>query len=201
MTQLREDQEAFIIQQRKEWGEILTGFETKNKYAIMDEQGEQLMMAAEVGTGFLSRNFLKSLRPWTIHVMDNDSNQLLLLKRTFRFYFHEVQIQDAAGTVLGSVKRQWSWVRRIYKVFDAAGTERFTLFGPFLHPWTFNIMQGSAEIGKITKKWSGLGKEIFTRADNFGLTYPANLDSQDKDLLLGAVFLIDFVHFEQSNNN
>ncbi|MFP4356606.1 MAG: phospholipid scramblase-related protein [Phycisphaerae bacterium] len=200
MTEVAADQEALIIQQRKEWGEILTGFECKNKYAILDQQGQQLMMAAEVGSGILSRLFLKQLRPWTIHVTDNDANMLLHIKRSFRFFFHEAEIQDAGGQVLGRIKRQWSWVRRIYKVFDAAGQERFTLFGPVLHPWTFNILRGQQEMGKITKKWSGLGKEIFTKADNFGLTYSAGLGDDEKDLLLGAVFLIDFVHFEQSNN-
>ncbi len=28
------------VQQKKEWGEILTGFETKNKYAVMDASGQ-----------------------------------------------------------------------------------------------------------------------------------------------------------------
>ena len=193
-------QEAYIIQQKKEWGEILTGFETKNKYSIMDMAGQQLMMAAEVGTGFLSRNFLKSARPWTIHVMTNDSQPLLLLKRPFKFYFHRVNVEDSNGAFIGHVQRTWSWVRRIYTVHDRAGAEKFTLFGPILHPWTFNILQNGQEIGKITKKWSGLAKEWFTTADNFGMTYPASLDSDSKDLLLAAVFLIDFVHFENKGN-
>ena len=28
---------------------------------------------------------------------------------------------------------------------------------------------GSQEVGKISKKWSGLAKEYFTDADNFGV--------------------------------
>ena len=43
-------------------------------------------------------------------------------------------------------------------------------------------------------------KEAFTKADNFGITFPADLDVTRKSLLLGAVFLIDFVHFERGGN-
>ena len=81
-------------------------------------------------------------------------------------------------------------------MFDNSGQEIFKLFGPILHPWTFNILKDGNEIGKITKKWSGLGKEAFTDADNFGVTFPIDLPLEQKSILLGAVFLIDFVHFE-----
>ena len=39
------------------------------------------------------------------------------------------------------------------------------------HAHTFQVMSndGTQPIGKITKQWSGLAKEIFTDADNFGI--------------------------------
>ena len=39
-------------------------------------------------------------------------------------------------------------------------------------------------------------KEGFTDADNFGVEFPNEWDIRLKALFLGAVFLIDFVHFE-----
>ena len=32
------------------------------------------------------------------------------------------------------------------------------------------------KVGKISKQWSGLGKEVFTDADNFGINFPLDLD-------------------------
>ena len=32
------------------------------------------------------------------------------------------------------------------------------------------------QVGKITKQWSGIGKELFTDADNFGVSFPKDLD-------------------------
>jgi hypothetical protein len=71
------------------------------------------------------------------------------------------------------------------------------LYGPLLHPWTFEIRKGGMPQGKICKKWSGLLKEGFTDADNFGVTFPPGWCDAHKSLLLAAVFLIDFVHFEK----
>ncbi len=40
---------GLIIRQQKEWGEILTGFETRNKYIVSDVSGTRLYLAAEEG--------------------------------------------------------------------------------------------------------------------------------------------------------
>lgn len=42
----------------------------------------------------------------------------------------------------------------------------------------------------------GLAKELFTDADNFFVTFPPNSTSTQRALLLGALFLIDFLYFE-----
>lgn len=189
-----------VIRQHKEWTEIFTNFETRNRYAVCNPDGEEMMLAAEVGGGFLSRNFLQAMRPWTIEIVDRQGKGLLTVKRPFKFYFHRAEIHGPDGTLRGAVVRRWSWLRRIYSVTDASGAEQLQLFGPILHPWTFNVLRNGEEVGKITKKWSGLAKEAFTKADNFAVTYRSDLPDEQKQLLLGAVFLIDFVHFERKNN-
>jgi hypothetical protein len=55
------------------------------------------------------------------------------------------------------------------------------------------------EVGLIAKKWSGMGKEMFTDADNFNITFPSSIDNAQKSILLGALFLIDMIYFEKSN--
>jgi uncharacterized protein YxjI len=180
---------------------MLTGFETKNKYVVLDSSGEKLYMAVEEGGSTLLRIFFKALRPFEINVLTFDGKSILKLKRPFRFFFHQLYIFDSHGTPLGTIKRRFSVLRRIYSVFNNSGEEIFQLFGPILHPWTFEVRKNNREYGKITKKWSGLLKESFTDADNFGVTFPDDWDITLKALLLGAVFLIDFVHFENKGNN
>lgn len=192
---------ALMISQKKEWGEILTGFETKNRYAVMNQSGELLFSADETGGNFLLRSFLKALRPFSLEIRDLSGALQLTVNRPFRLFFHEIDVYDANGVLQGRVKREFSFLRRIYTVFDASGKEIFQLFGPLLHPWTFEIRTGERMVGKITKKWSGLFKEGFTDADTFGVQFPEGWQEQTKATILGAVFLIDFVHFENNNDN
>ena len=187
---------SLVVSQQKEWGEILTGFETTNRYTISDVSGNRLYLAAEEAGSTLLRWFLKALRPFTIAVLTENGQVVLRVVRPFRFYFHRAEVVDAKGQSLGVIEKRFSVLRRIYSVLDSSGAEVFQLLGPILHPWTFEIRKDGVEYGKITKKWSGLLKEGFTDADNFGVMFPAEWDVKLKALFLGAVFLIDFVHFE-----
>ena len=190
---------GLVISQKKEWGEIVTGFETKNKYEIFDTAGNELYIAIEKDGSTLLRWLLKSLRPFEISIRTYDNHQVLKVVRPFRFYFHQLNIFSSQGELIGTIQRQFSLLRRIYSVLDSLGNELFQIFGPLFHPWTFEIKKGVDQYGKITKKWSGLLKEGFTDADNFGVTFPGKWDKKIKALFLGAVFLIDFVHFENTS--
>lgn len=66
----------------------------------------------------------------------------------------------------------------------------------------FNVLSpdGSQEVGKISKQWSGFLRETFTDADTFGINFPIDLDVRMKAVLLGATFLIDFNFFEKKGN-
>ena len=189
---------TLVVSQKKEWGEILSGFETKNRYVVLSEMGNELYYAAEKSS-LLLRLFLKALRPFEIIVARADGSTVLNLQRPFRFYFHKLDVRDAQGKLLGTIEREFSLLRRLYRITNSMGMEICRLYGPLLHPWTFEIRENDRQVGKITKKWSGLAKEFFTDADNFAIEMPPGKDVETKSVLLGAVFLIDFVHFESKN--
>lgn len=191
--------DALIVNQKKELGEIITGFETRNKYKILDNQGQELFSALEEGGSTLARLFLKNLRSFEMCIRNSNGDLQIKAKRPFRFYFHEIDVYDGNDNLLGTIKREFTLIRREYSVLDPKGNKIFSLFGPVLKPWTFQILDNGQEVGKITKKWSGLLKESFSDADNFGVTFPISWETNTKALFLGAVFLIDFVHFENTN--
>ncbi|MCX7736849.1 MAG: phospholipid scramblase family protein [Candidatus Kapabacteria bacterium] len=187
---------SLIISQQKHWGEILSGFEMKNKYIIYDEFGKELYFAGEESSSLLGRLFLKSSRPFEILILDKQGNKILKLKRPFKFFFPELTVMDSFDNILGKIKWKFAFFKRLYTIYDPNGIEIMELEGPFFKPWTFNIIKNGIEQGKIVKRWSGAMKEMFTNADNFGITFPPDSDLKAKAILLGAVFLIDFVHFE-----
>ena len=171
-----------------------------NKYVVSDERGNELFYALEEEGSVLARLFLKAYRPFAIDVLSRDGQKLLRIERPFKFYFHTAQIYDGTGTLIGTLERHFAVLRRTYSVLGTDGNVLFQLFGPLFHPWTFNILEGPTQRGMIQKKWTGLAKETFTDADNFGVTFPSDWPVDRKTLALGAVFLIDFVHFENKGD-
>jgi Zn-finger nucleic acid-binding protein/uncharacterized protein YxjI len=195
------DIDSFRVNQRHEWGEILSGFEVANRYRI--QAGNEYYTAEEKSTGFASlitRTFLSSMRPFEINIWDAENQHVLTLIRPLRAYFHEVRIDDVKHNKLGRVQRRFAIINKRYSVYNAHDKEILSINGPLIRPWTFFINRNGREIGRISKKWSGLMKEMYTDADSFGIKFPKSLDNKTKCLLLGAVFLIDFLHFEQNQN-
>ncbi len=197
MEQLK-DVDTLLVKQKKEWGEILTGFETKNNYEILDISGKQLYRAAEKSS-FLFRWFLKNLRPFTMHILSTQNNTVLKFKRPFKFFLHRISITDSSNKQLGMIQQKFAVFSKKFLVKDSAGKEIYQIHGPFLHPWTFNILKEYREVGKISKKWSGMGKEMFTDADNFNIAFPQDINTEEKAVLLGCLFLIDMLYFEKSS--
>jgi uncharacterized protein YxjI len=194
--------DRLTVRQRKRWLEILLSFEMRNAYDVYDETQAPVLRVQEQGGGFLTlikRIFLGPLRPFQAHVLEAGSGQTLLeLRRPFRFIFHRLEVRTPMGEKIGAIQRRWSWLRRIYVIEDATGHVIADLFGPILRPWTFELRVGEQVRGMIRKRWSGLLKEAFTDADNFGVELGDVRDANLKALAFAATVLIDVVHFERS---
>jgi uncharacterized protein YxjI len=190
---------ALRVQQKKEWGEILSGFEGANRYQVIGDNGQPLYFVGEVGGGFglfLLRSFLKAKRPFTMEVKATDGSTALRLERPWRWFFPYMEVLDGQGRHLGALQYRFAFFQRLYDVLGPSGEVLAQLRGPFFKPWTFIIEEGGREVGKIQKKWSGFGKEMFTDADNFGVTFGDIRDPRLRVLAVAATFLLDFVHFE-----
>ena len=67
--------------------------------------------------------------------------------------------------------------------------------------WNFRFLtEDGQELGKVTKKWAGIGKELFTSADNYmiALDETRKLPPDTSALLLAAGIAIDTVYKERS---
>jgi uncharacterized protein YxjI len=195
----------FIIKQHKEILEILSGFETKNKYIIMDENKSKLGYIAEQGSGLLrilKRFFLRSHRPFDITVFDNEANEALRLNRKFFWIFSDlfVQVNDKK---IGSIHRRFSFYQKKYSIQDDNGLELFLIKSPIWRLWSFPITDKlNNKIGIITKKWQGLISEIFTDADAFLIKLDSpTLSDTEKVLLFASGISIDFDFFENNQGS
>jgi len=199
------DFQRLTVRQRKLWLELLLNFEMKNSYDVYDDQQMPVFRVREQGNGFLAflkRIFLGPLRPFSALVTDLGTDApVMLVRRPFRFIFHRLEVTGADGQPLGAIQRRWSWLRRIYVVEDASGNVVADVFGPILRPWTFEVRIDGHPQAVIRKRWSGLLKEAFTDADNFGVEIGALDSPRLKALVFAATVLIDVVHFERAKGS
>ena len=197
------DRERVLVKQNKEWGEILLGFESKNRFDLMDEDGTLLGRAAEEGKGFgamLLRNLFGSMRQASIHIYDLEGNEIGRGEKPFRFFFHRMEVYDGKQ-LLGAVQRKWSWFHRRFSIENSAGEPIMEIFSPLFRIWTFKLMFQGQEVGRISKKWGGMMRELFTDADSFGVECKTHVPAEIRKMLLVATFLIDFTCFENNNRS
>jgi len=195
--------ERVLIHQTKEWGEILLGFESKNRFELKSESGDRLGYAAEEATGigqWFLRNLFGHCRRASIHICDATGRRVGRGEKPFRWFFHRMEVFDG-DTLAGAVQRKWAWFHRIFAVENKAGEEVMELRSPFFHPWTFTLTFRGHPAGVIRKQWSGLLKEWFSDADTFGVEFGAHVPNEVRKLLLVATFLVDFTCFENNQGS
>lgn len=200
MTNLSEHQEL-VVSQKVESFEAFTGLETQNRYSVSTPDGVPLVYAYEKSS-LLARMLIKKNRPLVIHAVDPDNKPVLTASRSFFFVLSHLHVQDGSGREIGSLRRQISIRGRRFTIEDAAGTVLAEIHGPFLRPNTFMIYKQDEEIGRITKQWSGIGREMFTDADTFRVEMETTKVDQDFALLmLASAFAMDLDFFENSGSN
>ncbi|XP_076453825.1 phospholipid scramblase 1-like [Babylonia areolata] len=207
--------DQLLVKQKMEAFEAFTGFETNNKYQVLNSLGQRVFMAVE-DTCCCTRCCCGSSRPFDIKLMDNTKKEIVHLERPLRCEFclfccclQKLEVQAPPGNLIGYVKQAWDCCSRPrYKIQDAGGETVLRISGPCCRcnicgdiEFEVTSEDGETHVGTISKQWSGLAKEIFTDADNFGVTFPLNMDVKTKATVLGAVFLIDFMYFEHDQDD
>jgi uncharacterized protein YxjI len=192
------------VRQVREWREVLSPFEHRNRYEVRGSLDEPLLYAGEVGSGMgraLLRSFLKARRPFTLELRTATGSVALRLVRPFHLLRSRLRVEDGEGRVLGEVRQRLRLVRRVYDVLGPGGEPLARLVGPFFRPWTFRLERKGRALAVIQKRWRGLGIELLTDADSFGVRFePALQDPTLRLLTLAATFLVDFVHFEKKDD-
>lgn len=188
--------QELVVQQHVEPLEVFTGLESKNRYSVNTPQGETLLYAYEE-SGFFGRQFLRTHRPLTLHVMDGQRQPVLEASRAFFWFFSHLHVRDSTGRPLGSLRRRFGLLRRRFRLEGPAGQLVAEVRGSLLHPNTFTIHRQGSEVARITKRWSGALREAFSRADTFQIQFAGREGGQDFSLLvLATAFAIDLDFFE-----
>ncbi|CDQ62453.1 unnamed protein product [Oncorhynchus mykiss] len=125
----------------------------------------------------------------------------------FKCCVPQLEVQAPPGTTIGYVSQDWNPCVPKFSIKGANKETVMKLEGPCFAcnccgdvNFKLTGKDGGKPIGRISKQWSGLIKEVFTDTDNFGIQFPMDLDVKMKAVLMGTCFLIDFMFFEKVGN-
>lgn len=188
----------FLIKEQVGW------FKAANSYDILDpESGEVLMECREPRLGFFTKMLRftkwKTATPFHVEVNTPSGEAVLAVKRGVSLFVSKVDVLDEDDERVGGFKQKlFSWTSTFYVLGDQ-DQQLCTLKGKWTS-WEFNFEHNGKSLAKVTKKWDGLARQLFTDADTYMLEISDEVpeDNPLRILILASVVCIDMVLSERS---
>lgn len=209
------------VEQKKSFTEILVGWDRNNKYNISNGAGQQCYFAIEE-TDTCMRQCCGNQRGFVIKVLDNMQQEVIRVTRDFKCCAgccwcagccdccsFELKVEAPVGQVVGYVKQKGSFMRSHYDILDEFHEPVLKITGPFCicdgaccpcdNEFKLMTLDETQQIGNVKKVYAGFLTEMVSMADRFSIEFPMDLAAKTKACLLGALFMIDFMHFEHDS--
>jgi uncharacterized protein YxjI len=175
-------------------------FKAANSFDVFDpETRELILQCREENLGFFTKMFrftdYKRTTPFEIDIKTPTGETILTVKRGVSFFLSSVEVLDERKQVIGKFKQKLFSIGGKFEVLDASERPLCMLKGKWTS-WDFKFVSNDGkEFATVTKKWSGLGKELFTSADNYILQISSQVpaDNPLRMLIMAAVMCIDLV--------
>ena len=149
--------------------------EVANEYGIYDQHGRQLGTCAQYGQNAAQKAFrflskADTLMPVKLQIKDLHGNPVLLLHRPAATMFKPaIHVQRPDGLEIGTIKLANLWGKARLN-FEVGGQVHGAMIAENLRGWDLRLVDHQEQqIGQISKSWEGLGKAMFTSADNYVL--------------------------------
>lgn len=192
--------------------ELMTGFETNNRYDVKNNANQMVYMVTE-DTDDFTRNAYRNLRPFVLRVTDYMGREVMTMQRPFRCTCccfccpsarQELEVQCPPGVSIGFVAEHWNLCRATYSIQNEKKESVLRVRGPCAtygcgsdSVFEVKSLDGVSQVGSIVRKWNGL-LSTMGDADHFEIHFPLDLDVKMKAMIFGACFLIDFMYFERT---
>ncbi|MBI1337374.1 MAG: RNAase [Phycisphaera sp.] len=151
--------------------EHVGAFKASNNYDIYNPQTGQIVMhCREEGLGLFTKILrftdYKRMTPFDVVVRTPDGRQVVRVKRGISLFLSKVQVLDGENRLVGMFKQKFFSIGGAFTVLDTQEQPVCMLRGKWTG-WDFRFVKDEEEYAHVSKKWAGLGKELFTSADNY----------------------------------
>lgn len=175
-------------------------FKAANSFDILDPDSKQVILnCREENLGFFTKMFrftdYKRMTPFNMEIKTPEGQPVLTVRRGMSLFLSEVEVLDERNQLIGKFKQKFFSIGGKFEVLDASERSLCMLKGKWTS-WDFKFVANDGkEFATVTKKWSGLGKELFTTADNYVLQISSEVPAEHplRLLILAAVMCIDLV--------
>jgi uncharacterized protein YxjI len=157
-----------------------------------------VLLCREQNLGFFSKILrftdYKRMTPFDIEITTLQGESILRVKRGISIFVSTVEVFNERKQLIGKFKQKFFSIGGKFDVLDLDDRVVCTLKGKWTS-WDFKFMSENKELAHVSKKWAGIGRELFTSADNYMLSISQNVPENDpnRTLILAAVMCIDMV--------
>jgi uncharacterized protein YxjI len=188
------NQNLFLVKEHTGW------FKAANEFDIYDPNtGEVVLLCREPNLGFLTKMFrfsdYKRMTPFEIIISTPDDKKLITIKRGISVFGSTVEVLNSHDELIGKFKQKLFSLGGAFNLLDPNGQELAKLKGNW-SSWDFKFTASDGtEFASINKKWAGIGRELFTTADNYVLQVSEQVPPNHplRSLVIAAVMCIDMV--------
>jgi len=174
-------------------------FKAATNYDIYDEQKNLLLECREPNLGFFTKLFrfsdYKRMTPFEVIVTDvRSGQQVLRIEKGMTWFRSIVRVYDERDTLQGIFRQRMLTIGGKFDILDENEVVKCQVKGKWTS-WEFSFEQDGRQLAQVTKKWSGMGKEFFTTADNYVVAIDPTVPVKDdvRMLILAAALCIDKV--------
>lgn len=175
-------------------------FKAANSFDVYDPDTKAIVLECrEENLGFFTKMLrftdYKRMTPFNMAIKTPSGQKILTVRRGTSFFRSKVEVVDERDMLIGKFKQHFFSIGGKFEVVDQNDRPLCMLKGTWTS-WDFKFISNDGkEFATVTKKWSGLGKELFTSADNYILQISSDVpaDHPLRELILAAVMCIDLV--------
>ena len=170
--------------------------ELNNQYSVFDSSGKQIASVNQVGQSTAKKllRLVSSLDQFLTHkleISDMKGQVLLRLTRPAKVFKSTVIVSDGADREVGRIVQE-NMIGKINFSLQVGQQQIGAIKGENWRAWNFRIEDASGtEVARITKKFEGIAKTLFTTADNYVLNIHRPLEQPLISLVVAAALSID----------
>ncbi len=174
-------------------------FKASSNFDVFDpDTGEIILQCREPQIGWFTKILrftkYKRMTPFNVHITTPDGEPFLYVSRGTSLFLSNVKAHDEAGEFIGGFEQKLFSIGGKFSVLNDRREPICELKGKWTG-WEFQFQSNGVELARVSKKWAGIGKELFTSADNYVLEINEDVppSSTIRKLILAAVLTIDLV--------